>query len=60
MAGRTGNPNVASALFAATLAVTIVGIFISIYLFFTDPGLAYRVAALILVGVVGLLSFVRH
>ena len=60
MAGHTGNPNIASALFAATLAATIVGIFLSAYFFFVDPGFAYRVAALVLVGVVGIMSFVRH
>ena len=60
MARNTSGPAVASALFAATIVTTIIGIFVTIYLLLSDPGLAYRVAAAVLVGVVGILSFLRH
>jgi hypothetical protein len=50
----------ASVLFAATIVVSMIGIFATIYLLFINPDLAYRVAAATLVGVVGLLSFLRH
>jgi hypothetical protein len=55
-----GDAGIASALFVMTIVVTITGIFISIYLLFVDPGLAYRTSALFLVGIVGILSFIRH
>jgi uncharacterized membrane protein YfcA len=51
---------IASQLMAATMVVTMIGIFIGIYLLFVNPGLAFRVLAAILVGVVGTLSFLRH
>lgn len=54
------DPGIASLLFVATLVVTIAGIFLSIFLLFVNPGLVYRTAALILVGIVGILSFIRH
>lgn len=54
------DPKIASLLFAATLVVTLVGIFSTIYFLFADAGLAYRIAAGVLVGVVGILSFIRH
>jgi hypothetical protein len=60
MARNTAGPAVASVLFAATIVATIAGIFATIYFMFTDPGFAYRVAAAVLVGVVGILSFLRH
>jgi len=41
-------------------SVSAIGIFIGIYLFFVNTGLAVRVATALLVGVVGLLSFLRH
>ena len=53
-------PAIASVLFAATIATTVTGIFLTIYFLFTDPGIAYRVAAAVLVGAVGVLSFLRH
>ena len=60
MARNTAGPAVASVLFAATIVTTIIGIFVTIYLLLSDPDLAYRVAAAVLVGVVGILSFLRH
>ena len=36
------------------------GIAISIFFYFVDEGLAFRVAAAILVGFVGIISFIRH
>jgi len=60
MAGNKEDPKIASFLFAATLVVTLVGIFSTIYYLFVDPLLAFRIAAGVLVGVVGILSFIRH
>jgi hypothetical protein len=60
MVRNTAGPAVASVLFAATIVATIAGIFFTIYFLLSDPDLAYRVAAAVLVGVVGLLSFLRH
>jgi hypothetical protein len=60
MAVGNEDPRIASLLFAATLVATLVGIFITIYYLFTDTGLAYRIAAGVLVGVVGIISFIRH
>ena len=60
MARNTAGPAPASVLFASTIVTTIIGIFVTIYFLFTDPNFAYRVAAAILVGVVGVLSFLRH
>jgi ABC-type nickel/cobalt efflux system permease component RcnA len=54
-AGRT-----ASRLMAASMAATVVGIFLGIFFFFTDAGLAFRIVAFLLVGVVGVLSCLRH
>lgn len=54
-AGRT-----ASQLMAATMVTSMIGIFFGIYLLFVNPGLAFRVFAAILVGVVGTISFLRH
>ena len=53
-------PAIASVLFAATIVTTVAGIFVTIYFLFSDPDFAYRVAAALLVGIVGLLSFLRH
>jgi hypothetical protein len=60
MARTTTGPAIASVLFAAAIAATISGIFLTIYFLFINPDLAYRIAAAVLVGVVGLLSFIRH
>ncbi len=54
------SPAIASSLFTLTILSTIIGIFITIYFFFISPDLAYRIAAVILVGIVGILSFLRH
>ena len=50
----------ASHLMAATMVASMIGIFSGIYLLFVNAGLAFRVLAVILVGVVGTLSFLRH
>jgi len=50
----------ASLLMGATMAVSMIGIFFGIFFLFTDIDLAIRIAAAILVGVVGVMSFVRH
>ena len=50
----------ASQLMAATMVASMIGIFTGIYLLFVNAGLAFRVLAAILVGVVGTLSFLRH
>jgi hypothetical protein len=60
MTGNTMGPVIASVLFAATVVTTIIGIFVTIYFLFIDPFFAYRVAAAVLVGIVGILSFLRH
>ncbi|HVP95502.1 MAG TPA: DUF6790 family protein [Methanoregulaceae archaeon] len=60
MTSGTEDPGIASLLFAATLVATLAGIFITMYYLFADPGFAYRIAAAILVGVVGIISFLRH
>jgi len=60
MARTTAGPAIASVLFDATIVATIIGIFVTIYFLFINPDLAYRVAAATLVGIVGLLSFLRH
>jgi hypothetical protein len=60
MARNISGPAMASVLFAATIVVSMIGIFVSIYFLFINPDLAYRVAAATLVGIVGLLSFLRH
>jgi hypothetical protein len=56
----SASPGAASALFKATVAVGAVGIFLAIYFAFTDPLLSVKVAAALLVGVVGVISFLRH
>ncbi|OPY37076.1 MAG: hypothetical protein A4E35_01539 [Methanoregula sp. PtaU1.Bin051] len=50
----------ATLLMGATFAVSMIGIFITIFLLFVNTGLAFRVAAATLVGIVGVLSFLRH
>jgi len=54
------SPAVASRLFAASILATMAGIFLGISLLFVDAGLAVRVAVFLLVGVVGVLSWLRH
>ena len=50
----------AAVLFAASLAVSAIGIFAGIFFLFVSIETAVRVAAATLVGVVGFLSFLRH
>ncbi len=50
----------ASRLFAATILVSAAGIFSGIYFLFIDPEMAVRVATALMVGTVGILSFLRH
>jgi len=60
MATQPATGKTASQLMAATMVASIIGIFIGIYLLFVNAGLAFRVLAAFLVGVVGTLSFLRH
>ena len=50
----------ASLLMGATMAVSMIGIFMGIFFLFTNTDIAVRIAAATLVGVVGVLSFLRH
>jgi hypothetical protein len=60
MAENGTGPAIASLLFTVTIITTIIGIFVTLYFLFSDPDFAYRFAAAVLVGIVGLLSFLRH
>jgi ABC-type nickel/cobalt efflux system permease component RcnA len=60
MAQQPAAGKTASQLMAASMAVTMIGILTGIYLLFVNAGLAFRVTAALLVGVVGTLSFLRH
>lgn len=60
MAPQPETGRIASQLMAATMVVTMIGIFFGIYFLLTDTTLAFRVLAALLVGVVGTLSFLRH
>lgn len=53
-------PEIASLLFKCTIIITMFGVFFSIFFFFTDQELSYRIAAAVLVGVIGIISFLRH
>jgi hypothetical protein len=50
----------ASFLMGATMAVTMIGTFIGIFFLFLNPDLSVRIATTILVGFVGIISFLRH
>jgi hypothetical protein len=50
----------ASLLMGATMAVSMIGIFIGIFFLFINIDIAIRAAAAILVGLVGIISFIRH
>lgn len=50
----------AGALFGATMAVSMMGIFVGIFMLFVDVDVSVRITAAVLVGVVGILSFLRH
>jgi uncharacterized membrane protein YfcA len=53
-------PEHAASLFLASIIATMAGIFIGIFLLFINPAQAVLVALVVLVGVVGVLSFFRH
>ena len=57
-AGTSTRP--ASLLFLLTIIATMAGVFLAILLYFSDRQLSVRTAAFFLVGLVGVLSFVRH
>lgn len=50
----------ASLLMGATLAISMIGIFIGIFYLFINIELAIRIVTAILAGFVGIISFVRH
>ncbi len=50
----------AALLMGATMALSMIGIFIGIFYLFINIDIAVRIAAAILVGIVGIISFVRH
>jgi len=50
----------ASLLMGATMAASMVGIFLGIFFLFINTDITVRIAAAALVGVVGVLSFLRH
>jgi hypothetical protein len=58
----TGQPTAheASLLMGATMAISTIGIILGIILLFVNIDLAVRTAAALLVGIVGIISFVRH
>jgi hypothetical protein len=60
MAGESVTAHAATRLFLATIAVSMVWIFLGIFFFFINIDLAVRVAAALLVGLVGVISFLRH
>ncbi|WP_321505905.1 DUF6790 family protein [uncultured Methanoregula sp.] len=60
MADETVTAREATLLFWATMAVSMAGIFLGIFFSFTSIDLAVRVAAALLVGIVGIISFFRH
>ncbi len=50
----------ASLLFGATVVVTVTGTFLGIFFLFSDIPLSIRIVTALIVGVVGVLSFIRH
>ena len=54
------SPEPAFRLFTASILASAAGIFFGIYFMFIDPEMALRIATTLMVGVVGLLSFLRH
>ena len=50
----------ASLLMGATMAASMIGIFLGIFFLFMSIDTAVRLAAATLVGIVGILSFIRH
>jgi hypothetical protein len=54
------SPAAANLLFILTLIVSILGIFLGLFYFFLDPVTGLRIAVVLMVGLVGVLSFLRH
>ncbi|MCG7843960.1 MAG: hypothetical protein MIO90_00845, partial [Methanomassiliicoccales archaeon] len=54
------SPRIAGALFNSTLIVSTIGVFAAIYLWSDDVKEAIYMASLTLVGLVGVISFLRH
>jgi hypothetical protein len=54
------SPKAANLLFILTLIVSILGIFLGLFYFFVDPATGLRIAVILMVGLVGVLSFLRH
>jgi hypothetical protein len=50
----------ASLLMGATMAISMIGIFLGIFFLFVNTDLTVRIVTATLVGVVGVLSFLRH
>ena len=60
MIGKTPDGRAATLLFIATLITSMIGIFASIFYLFVDTNLSIRIATAVMVGVAGVLSFLRH
>ncbi|GAB6285890.1 MAG: hypothetical protein STSR0009_20910 [Methanoregula sp.] len=60
MAADTHTAREAAMLFGATLIVSMVGVFLGIFYLFVNIDLSIRITTALLVGVVGVASFVRH
>jgi hypothetical protein len=60
MAAAQPTAHEASLLMGATMAASMIGIFLGIFFLFVNTDLTVRITAAILVGVVGVLSFLRH
>jgi hypothetical protein len=54
------SPAAANLLFILTLVVSILGIFLGLFFFFVDPGTGLRIAMILMVGLVGVFSYLRH
>lgn len=50
----------ASLLMGATMAISMMGIFLGIFFLFINTDLTVRITAATLVGIIGILSFLRH
>jgi hypothetical protein len=50
----------ASFLMGATMAISMIGIFLGIFFLFVNTDLTVRITAAVLVGLVGIISFFRH
>lgn len=60
MAAAQPTAHEASLLMGATMAVSMIGIFLGIFFLFTNIEITIRITTAVLVGVVGIISFVRH